>query len=204
MGHIILSAKGRFAALVLSAAFNFGVVQGENISDSVLRLHIPANSNSVRDQEIKLKIRDKVIEKYSSFLKETQKKEDAEKVIKEKLADIEKDVNLWLLQEGADYKALVGISYSDFPVKNYGGIKLPAGTYKALKIVLGSGKGENWWCIMFPPLCFVEGSVKEVSEKDYELLKKELGKTAFELVTKEGKSVFLKFKIVEIVNNIIG
>lgn len=192
------------AALVLSAAFNFGVVQGENISDSVLRLHIPANSNSVRDQEIKLKIRDKVIEKYSSFLKETQKKEDAEKVIKEKLADIEKDVNLWLLQEGADYKALVGISYSDFPVKNYGGIKLPAGTYKALKIVLGSGKGENWWCIMFPPLCFVEGSVKEVSEKDYELLKKELGKTAFELVTKEGKSVFLKFKIVEIVNNIIG
>ena len=192
------------AALVLSAAFNFGVVQGENISDSVLRLHIPANSNSVRDQEIKLKIRDKVIEKYSSFLKETQKKEDAEKVIKEKLADIEKDVNLWLLQEGADYKASVGISYSDFPVKNYGGIKLPAGTYKALKIVLGSGKGENWWCIMFPPLCFVEGSVKEVSEKDYELLKKELGKTAFELVTKEGKSVFLKFKIVEIVNNIIG
>ena len=192
------------AALVLSAAFNFGVVQGENISDSVLRLHIPANSNSVRDQEIKLKIRDKVIEKYSSFLKETQKKEDAEKLIKEKLADIEKDVNLWLLQEGADYKASVGISYSDFPVKNYGGIKLPAGTYKALKIVLGNGKGENWWCIMFPPLCFVEGSVKEVSEKDYELLKKELGKTAFELVTKEGKSVFLKFKIVEIVNNIIG
>lgn len=192
------------AALVLSAAFNFGVVQGENISDSVLRLHIPANSNSSKDQEIKLKIRDKVIEKYSSFLKETQKKEDAEKVIKEKLADIEKDVNLWLLQEGADYKASAGISYSDFPVKNYGGIKLPAGTYKALKIVLGSGKGENWWCIMFPPLCFVEGSVKEVSEKDYELLKKELGKTAFELVTKEGKSVFLKFKIVEIVNNIIG
>lgn len=192
------------AALVLSAAFNFGVVQGENISDSVLRLHIPANSNSVWDQEIKLKIRDKVIEKYSSFLKETQKKEDAEKVIKEKLADIEKDVNIWLIQEGVDYKATVSLSYSDFPAKDYGKVKLPSGTYKALKIVLGSGKGENWWCIMFPPLCFVEGSVKKMEEKDYEVLKKELGKTAFELVTKEGKSVYVKFKIIEIVNKLIG
>ena len=192
------------AALILSAAFNFGIVQGENISGSVLRLHIPANSNSLMDQEIKLKIRDKVIKKYSPFLKDLHKREDAEVVIRENLDEIEKDVNLWLEQEEAGYKATVEISYSYFPLKDYGEIKLPAGTYKALKIVLGSGRGENWWCIMFPPLCFVEGSVKELDKKEYELLKKELGKTAFELVTKEGKSVFLKFKIVELVNNIIG
>ena len=192
------------AALILSAAFEYGLVQGETISESVLRLHIPANSNSVEDQAIKLKIRDKVLEKYSSFLKDAQKREDAEVVLSENLKEIEKDVNLWLCQEGVNYNAKVYLAYSDFPVKDYGGIRLPAGTYRALKIVLGSGKGENWWCIMFPPLCFVEGSIKELDEKEYELLKKELGKTAFEVVTKDGKNVILKFKIIEIVNKLIG
>lgn len=192
------------ATLILSVAFNFGVAQGENISESVLRLHIPANSNSVEDQAIKLKIRDKVIKKYSSFLKDTQKKEDAEIIINEHLKEIEEDVNLWLCQEGAVYKAKVYLSFSDFPTKDYGEIRLPAGTYRALKIVLGSGEGENWWCLMFPPLCFVEGGVKKLDEKEYELLKKELGKTAFEVVTKDGKNVILKFKIIEVVNNIIG
>lgn len=191
------------AALVLSVAFNFGLVQGETISEAVLRLHIPANSNSVEDQTIKLKIRDKVIEKYASFLKSAQKREDAEMLIKEYLGAIERDVNLWLEEEGATYGAKVYLAYSDFPAKDYGSIRLPSGNYRALKIILGSGKGENWWCIMFPPLCFVEGSVKKIDEKDYELLKKELGKTAFEVVTKDGKSIFVKFKIIEIVNNIL-
>ncbi len=192
------------AALFLSAAFNFGVVQGENISDSVLRLHIPANSNSAIDQSIKLKIRDKVLEKYSPLLQNVNGREESEEIIKKNLSAIEKDVNLWLENEGADYKSRVYLSYSDFPSKNYGKLKFPAGNYKALKIVLGKGTGKNWWCVMFPPLCFVEGSVKKVDEKEYEKIKNELGKTAFEIVTGDGKQVFLKFKIVEIVNNIIG
>lgn len=192
------------AAFILSAAFNFGIAQGENISDSVLRLHIPANSNMLKDQEIKLKIRDKVLEKYSPVLENTNKREDAEKIISENLPQIEKDVNLWLSEEGANYKGRVYLSYSDFPTKDYGKLKLPAGNYKALKIVLGKGEGENWWCVMFPPLCFVEGSVKKVTEKEYEQIKKELGKTAFEIVTHDGKQVYLKFKIVELVNKLVS
>ena len=73
-----------------------------------------------------------------------------------------------------------------------------------LKIVLGEGRGQNWWCVMFPPVCFVEGGIKQVSDKEYEKLKNELGKTAFEIVTGDGSRVMLKFKIVEIVNDIIG
>ena len=192
------------AALILSAAFNFGIVQGENISDSVLRLHIPANSNSVKDQSIKLKIRDKVLEKYSPVLENTNGRSDAEKIITKYLPLIEKDVNRWLYEEGADYKAQARLGYSDFPSKNYGKLKFPAGNYKALKIILGEGRGENWWCVMFPPLCFVDGSIKKVDETEYEQIKKELGKTAFEIVAKDGTQVFLKFKIIEIVNNIIG
>lgn len=192
------------AALFISAAFNFGVVQGENISDSVLRLHIPANSNSEKDQSIKLKIRDRVLEKYSHILELGNDREEAEATLENNLNEIKKDVNIWLKQEGADYGAEVYLAYSDFPSKNYGELRFPAGNYKALKIVLGKGEGENWWCVMFPPLCFIDGSIKEVDEKEYEALKKELGKTAFEIVTYEGESVFLKFKIVEIVNNIIG
>ena len=169
------------AALFLSAAFNFGLVQGENISGSVLRLHIPANSNSVYDQEIKLKIRDKVLEKYSSVLGNTNGREKAEEIITNNLSQIEKDVNLWLENEGAEYKSRVYLSYSDFPSKNYGKLKFPAGNYKALKIVLGKGEGDNWWCVMFPPLCFVEGSVKNVDKKEYEKIKMNLGKLLLKL-----------------------
>ena len=192
------------AALVLSVAFNFGIVQGENISESVLRLHIPANSNSAKDQEIKLKIRDKVLKKYSAVLEKANQREDAEKIIADNLSQIEDDVNLWLFEENTNYKCRVYLSYSDFPTKDYGKLKLPAGNYKALKIVLGKGEGENWWCVMFPPLCFVEGSVKKVTEKEYEQIKKELGKTAFEIVTRDGKQVYLKFKIVELVNKLVS
>jgi len=192
------------AALFISAAFNYGIVQGEKISDSVLRLHIPANSNSVLDQEIKLKIRDKVLKKYGHILKMADNKACAEAIVKNNLSEIEKDVNMWLEQEGADYRGKAQLTYSDFPTKDYGNVKLPSGNYRALKIVLGTGEGENWWCLMYPPLCFVEGSIKKVDDKEYEILKKELGKTAFEVVTKGGQQVFLKFKIVEIVNNIIG
>ena len=82
------------AALVLSAAFNFGIVQGENISESVLRLHIPANSNSLKDQEIKLKIRDKVLEKYSSVLEKANQREDAEKKIADKVYRLKTKSNI--------------------------------------------------------------------------------------------------------------
>lgn len=192
------------AALIVSAAFNYGLAQSERISGSVLRLHILAESDSDYDQSIKLEIRDKVLEKYGGILDGAGDTCDAEKVISSQLPQIKKDVDVWLEEMGATYRSNVYIAYSEFPTKHYGKISLPAGNYKALKIVLGEGNGQNWWCVMFPPVCFAEGGIKQISDKEYDKLKKELGKTAFEIVTGEGERVILKFKIVEIVNNIIG
>jgi len=192
------------AALIISAAFNYGLAQGESITKSVLRLHIPANSNSYYDQSVKLKIRDRILKKYGGLLDSVKAVDEAEDIILKNLSNIENDVNLWLMELGADYKASVFITYSDFPTRKYESISLPAGNYKALKIVLGTGEGENWWCVMFPPVCFVDGGVKHVNKKEYEMLKQQLGKSAFEVVTSDQSHILLKFKIVEIVNNIIG
>ena len=192
------------AALLVSAAFYYADARTTEITNGVLRLHIPANSNSPYDQSIKLKIRDRVIKKYGSYLSGATSVSDAEIIISDKLADIQNDVNLWLNELGAQYGAEVYVSYSDFPTKDYDKISLPKGKYKALKIVLGEGKGDNWWCIMFPPLCFTEGTVKQVSDKEYEMLKKQLGKRAFEIVTKDGNEVLVKFKIIELINSVIG
>lgn len=192
------------AALFVSAAFYYADAKTEEITGGVLRLHILANSDSNRDQNIKLKIRDRVIKKYSGIFNDTNSVKTAEEIISDYLPSIKKDVNLWLGEMGADYKADAYITYSDFPTKSYGKIKLPSGNYKALKIVLGKGDGKNWWCVMFPPFCFTDGTVKQVSDKEYEKLKKQLGKAAFEIVTDDSQKTLIKFKIIEIVNDIIG
>lgn len=192
------------AALVFSAAISYANNVSNEISGGVLRLHIPANSNSKFDQNIKLKIRDRVIKKYGKLLSDAKSVKDAENITNENLINIQKDVNFWLKEIGAQYSAKVSVENSDFPTKDYDKISLPKGNYKALKIVLGEGVGDNWWCIMFPPLCFTEGTVKQVSDKEYEILKKQLGKRAFEIVTKDGNEVLIKFKIIELINSVIG
>ncbi|MBQ2897178.1 MAG: stage II sporulation protein R [Clostridia bacterium] len=192
------------AALLVSVAFYYADAKTNDITNGVLRLHILANSDLNTDQNIKLKIRDRVIKKYGLTLQNTNTAQQAEELVLNNLTHIKNDVNLWLSEMGADYKADAYISYSDFPTKNYEKIKLPAGNYKALKIVLGEGKGKNWWCVMFPPFCFTDGTIKQVSDKEYEKLKEQIGKGAFELVTDNSGKFLLKFKIVELVNNIIG
>ena len=120
-------------------------------SDTV-RLHIRARSDSEEDQRIKLEIRDKLLEKFGQYPTPCNKNE-AEAYLCESLCEIESDVNGWLYELGCDYGCEVSISREWFDTRDYGDFSFPAGEYTSLNIELGGGGGENFWCVMYPPMC---------------------------------------------------
>ena len=159
----------------------------ESISESVTRLHIVANSNSDYDQKIKYQVRDYVIEN-SQINKDN---------ITDVLPETEKMVNEYLEKNNVPYRAKAEYGDTYFPTKTYGNLSLPKGKYKAVNIRLGNAKGENWWCVMFPPLCFTEGATGEIDKKGHEYLKQNLTQDEFKLISLNEDMRF-KFKIIEI------
>ncbi len=120
-------------------------------SGDIIRLHIIAASDSAKDQEMKLKVRDAVIEEFSKEMQAVKSARAAEAVIRENTARLEGAAR----RAGHSGKVSIEISDFEFPDRVYSGTLLPSGEYRAVRIVLGEGKGENWWCVMYPPLCFV-------------------------------------------------
>lgn len=148
----IVMALGIAAALLLSGFRGFAA-QCESVQSEVLRLHIPANSDSEYDQSIKLRLRDYVLEEYGSRLACESDVQQAIAQTKALLPEIEQACNDFLAAEGAPYGATAELCEMHFNTRVYDNVTLPAGDYTALRITLGSGEGQNWWCVMFPPLC---------------------------------------------------
>ena len=142
-----------------------GVSTAQALSEKVLRLHIIANSDSEADQLIKLKIRDEITEKYSDEFSSAKTKEDAQSAMSAKSAEIEKFVNGILAQNGFGYSCKVVIGEDEFPDKTYGKLFFPAGEYSAVKVILGNGEGKNWWCVLYPPLCFLNADSDDESKE---------------------------------------
>ena len=182
--------------LIYTSAYAINIQN--NIADKVIRLHVIANSNSTIDQSIKLKVRDEVIKNISPLLNCSNINE-SRAVLSNNLNKIEEIANATLAKY-CDDKANVNISNSKFPTKTYDNFSFPAGNYEALKITIGEGKGENWWCVMFPPLCFTNSSV-EFSDNAVETLKQNLSDEEYEFISESNKSkVKIKFKLLEWLN----
>ena len=151
-----------------------------SVYGDVVRLHIIADSDSVFDQSIKLSVRDLVLEKYSVALAKYTSKAEALAAAKALLPDIERDVNEYL-KACSDYTAKVTVEESYFPTKTYGEYSLPRGNYTALCIRLGKAEGENYWCVLFPPLCLGASSENDkdlfaecgIDEDEYNLMRGE-------------------------------
>ena len=124
-----------------------------DIYRDTIRLHILANSDSDEDQTLKLTIRDKVLEKYGEMLRSAGSFEDAEKKATELLPYIEFDAENWIQQMGYNYNVSVSLSQEWYETRDYEDFSLPCGIYSSLRIIIGDGKGKNWWCVMYPPLC---------------------------------------------------
>ena len=148
----ILMAAGA-ALAVLLGSFGAFARECDEIPQEVLRLHIPANSDSEYDQAVKLKVRDYILEEYGAQLSGCGSREAAVVEFRRLLPDIEKSCCEYLSQQGADYGARAELTEMYFTTREYENVTLPAGDYLALRITLGSGEGHNWWCVMFPPLC---------------------------------------------------
>lgn len=129
----------------------------EKIADaSLIRFHVIANSDSVYDQAVKLKVRDAVLDQINDSLASATSKEEAAAILSEENEAIIATANEVLAAEGVSYQATAKLGTSVFPTKTYGNLTLPAGKYNAYRIILGEGKGKNWWCVLYPPLCFVD------------------------------------------------
>ena len=138
-----------------------------SIASKILRFHVLANSDSVEDQAVKEKVRDSVGIYLQPFLKESKNLEKTKEIVNEHMEDIVLIAEETLLEHGYDYSVTAHIVKTEFPVKSYGNYTFPEGEYEALQIVIGEGAGQNWWCVLYPNMCF-RGSVFAVVEKEAE------------------------------------
>lgn len=183
-------------------AFSYASYVSEDISSSVFRLHVIANSDSTEDQNLKYIVRDKVIA-YMSEINTASNKLDVIELAKEHLDDFQAIAKRTIQEEGYDYPVSVEIGNFYFPTKNYGDISLPAGDYDALRINIGDAKGQNWWCVMFPPLCFVNVTSGVVPEDSKNMMKQELSNESYHIISDTNSSeVKFKFKLIEWLQNV--
>lgn len=179
-------------------AISYAKTISSNISESVFRLHVIANSDSEQDQNLKYKVRDNLIEYMNTLVPNCSSKEDVIFVVSNHLSDFKQIALDTIRKEGFDYTVNVSVGNFEFPTKTYGDVSFPAGFYDALKVEIGSAKGQNWWCVMFPPLCFVDISSGVVPEESKEELKANLSEEEFALISADkSQDIQFKFKLLE-------
>ena len=171
------------------------------LEDNIFRLHILANSDSIEDQQLKLKIRDGILDYIHEINKNANTKEDTLKITSEHLSEIKKRCEQILKQNNSNYDINLEIGTFYFPTKYYGNLNLPAGNYDALRICIGEAKGQNWWCSLFPPLCFMDISSGYLSEEDSKILEDNLSEEEFMIISSSNPDIKLKFKIIELLNS---
>ena len=183
-------------------AFSYVNAVSSDIQNSVFRLHVIANSNSEDDQSLKYLVRDKILEYINSMSDNQFSKEDIIKFTNENLDKIKGIAQATVIENGYNYPVKVSIGNFSFPTKTYGDISFPAGSYDALKIEIGKAEGRNWWCVMFPPLCFVDVTSGIVPEESKETLKENLSSEEYSLISENSDNINFKFKIVEMFQNL--
>ena len=184
-------------------AFSYVNAVSANISNSVFRLHVIANSDSAEDQNLKYLVRDALIDYMNSVSKNSNSKDEAISIAYQHKSDFYKIAKKVINDNGYDYNVNISIGNFAFPTKNYGDISLPAGYYDALKVEIGNASGQNWWCVMFPPLCFVDISTGIVPEDSKETIKDSLHTEEYNLINSaQTADVKFKFKLLEFFQNI--
>lgn len=173
----------------------------QGISKEVLRLHVIANSDSEEDQELKMKVKDTVVAYLRGTMSDAGSVEEARAQIEKHLPEIEAIAKEKMQSEGYDYEAEAELGESYFPIKEYGDLTFPAGNYEALRVNLGKSAGKNWWCVMYPSLCFVDSTYQIVPETSKEKLKNNLTEEEYNSLLDGGDEVHFSFRIIEWIGN---
>lgn len=193
---------------ILTQAIKVSAVNGnteniqENIAKDIIRFHVIANSDDDEDQELKYQVKDTLVKSLTPYLKDAKDKDEAQDILIEKIPLI-KDVAEQTIEDwGYNYSVSVTLSPSYFPMKVYGDYAFPPGYYEALQVCIGEAKGKNWWCVMFPPLCFVDETYSIVDEEGEEKLEMLLTEEEFYALKNKDTPIKIKFKLIEIIKKL--
>lgn len=208
--NIICSKKVKYSLILIIllgiyifiSAISYVSAVSEQLENSIFRLHVIANSDSTEDQNLKYIVRDKLIEYMNEISANAKNKEEAMKIANNHSDDFYKIAKQTVEENGYDYDVQIEIGNFAFPTKTYGDISIPAGFYDALRIKIGCAKGQNWWCVMFPPLCFVNVSSGIVPDESKQILEEELSNEEYSIISNTKSSeIKFKFKLIEFLQN---
>ena len=184
---------------ILISAQNYSFAISSDLSQAVFRLHVIANSNSKEDQDLKLKVRDNLLNYMNNICSDCKTKAEAMKIANENKQIFQEIAEKTIKENGYNYDVKVNINNFYFPTKSYGDISLPAGYYDALRVEIGKAEGQNWWCVMFPSLCFIDISSGIVDKNGKENLEENVEDESFKIISQSenNSSIKFKFKIIE-------
>ena len=169
----------------------------QNIAKEVLRFHVIANSDTKEDQKLKMQVKTELLEYMNGFLKESDGLEETKEIVLGHLTEIKQTAKEIVEESGYEYRVEAKMEKCEFPEKVYGNCTFPKGEYETLTVTIGAGKGHNWWCVLYPSLCFINDSYGVVADEKIEELKKVLTEEEFISIwndPKERKKVRISWK----------
>ena len=191
-----------FLIYIVVSAFSYSNAVCTNIADNVFRLHVIANSDNEEDQNLKYIVRDEVLQYINSLSTEANSKDEIIDLANKNLYTIQSLAQETIYNNGFNYNVNINIGNFAFPTKTYGDITFPPGYYDALRIEIGEAKGQNWWCVMFPPLCFVDVTSGVVPDESKEIMKDNLSEEEYSIISGNSDEVQIKFKLIEVLQNL--
>lgn len=180
---------GAILLLVVLAGIRYvGAYQLQRqLAEKVLRFHVLANSDSKEDQSLKLSVRDAIGGYMKEQMGQMTSKQECEAFVSRELPEIERVAEQVVKEAGYSYEVHVKLTKCEFPIKTYGAYTFPAGEYDALRVTIGEGTGKNWWCVMYPNMCFVNSMYEVVDENSKEALRAVLDEAEYEAVLGSGE-----------------
>ncbi|MCL2372350.1 MAG: stage II sporulation protein R [Defluviitaleaceae bacterium] len=194
---ISLALGGLIALAAATSTYIYSMATQQEIAENVIRFHVLANSNSATDQQLKEKVRVGLLAEFEAYLSTTQDINTTRQLLASKLPDMQAFAGKIIGLEGAAYPARAYMGQVFFPTRFYGNMAFPPGNYEAVQIIIGDGQGSNWWCLMFPPLCFIDATS---TDEGAIYLAENLTEEGFRLIMHQeyqDPTVAVRFKVVE-------
>lgn len=197
---------GGIVLLFLLGLFSILPIHGEQeIYESVVRLHVLANSDSEEDQALKLRVRDEVLRVTEPLLAGCESREEAERILEQHMGEIEAAAQAVVREQGYDYPVSVLLGKEEYPTRNYENCCFPSGTYVSLRVCIGEAEGQNWWCVLFPPLCLSAASADGGQSNEDAFISVGLTGEQYKIITETDQVQYrIRFKILETVQDLLG
>ncbi len=193
---------GAFLIIAGLALYSASVMK--DLKENIVRLHVVADSNDEEAQALKLKVRDSVAQYTAELLKDVESAEESYRILQMNMDKIQEIAQDRARAEGCSLSVTAQIGDFEFPVKSYGNITLPTGNYNAVRVTIGEGQGQNWWCVLFPPLCFVDAEATAVSASGRAQLQENLSEETYAVIENppESEEIQIRFKVVDFFESI--